>query len=162
MNNKKFRLSHLFLGITGLLVVQAALLLLFPLVSTNEELIIVFAILGSGIHIYVALEAIEEVRGRLQMLAFLSIIVLEFITFFSFEYWFLLLVQPASFPTLGPDPLSLFLHSTMVFVFNPLYLPATAVGRVLLLVNTLSALGMVLFILQNIWQLRPGESQLDN
>jgi hypothetical protein len=106
-------------------------------------------------NIYIAIEAIEEVKSHSHVLVFLSFIVLEFIIFFSFEYWYLLLIQPESFPTLSMDVLSLILHSTMVFVFNPLYLPATVAGRALLIINTLSALGLVLFILQNIWQIRP-------
>jgi len=154
MKDKKFKLFHLFWGIAGLLIIQAFLLWLWPTADTNESLILVFGIVGVAMNIYVAIEAIEEVNSRLQMLAFLLLIVVEFIIFFSFEYWFLLLEQPASFPTLATDFLSLLLHSTMVFVFNPIYLPATAVGRVLLLINTLGALGLVLFILQNIWQLR--------
>lgn len=154
MKNKKFKLSHLFLGIVGLLIIQAFLLLFWPVANMNEGLIIVFGIVGVAMNIYVAIEAIEEVKGRLQMLVFLSLIVIEFIIFFSFEYWYLLLEQPASFLTLSADFLSLLLHSTMVFVFNPIYLPVTAVGRALLLINTLGALGLVLFILQNIWQLR--------
>ncbi len=154
MKNKKFTLFHLFWGIVGLLIVQAFLLWFWPNANTNEILIIIFGIVGVGMNIYVAIEAIEEVNSRLEMLIFLSLIVIEFIVFFSFEYWFLILEQPASFPTLTPDFLSLILHSTMVFVFNPLYLPATAVGRVLLLINTIGTLGLVLFILQNIWQLR--------
>ncbi len=155
MKNKKFRLSHLFLGIVGLLAIEAILLWLLPVMIINEWLIIVFVIVGVGMNIYVAIEAIEEVKGHLQLLVFLSLIVLEFIIFFSFEYWYLLLVQPASFPTLTPDFFSLLLHSTMIFVFNPLYLPATMAGRALLLINTLSALSLVLFILQNIWQIYP-------
>lgn len=153
MKDKKFKLSHLLLGIAGLLLIEAALLWFLPAVGTNEVLILIFGIVGAGMNIYVAIKAIEQAKSRLHVLVFLSLIVLEFIIFFSFEYWYLLLVQPASFPTLNIDLLSLLLHSTMVFVFNPIYLPATTVGRALLLVNTLSALGLVLFILQNIWQL---------
>lgn len=154
MKDKKFKLSHLLWGIIGLLIVQAFLLLFWPAADTNESLIIIFGIIGVAMNIYVAIEAIEEVKGRLQMLTFLSLIVIEFITFFSFEYWYLLLEQPASFPTLTADFLSLLLHSAMVFVFNPIHLPATAIGSALLLINTLGALGLVLFILQNIWQIR--------
>lgn len=161
MQRKQFKLSHLFFGTTALLVIQAMLLLFFPDVATNEGFIIIFAIVGAGMNIYVAIEAIEEVSGRLETLAFLSLIVLGFIVFFSFEYWYLLLVQPASFPTLPADFLSLLLHSTTVFVFNPIYLPATAIGRTLMLINTLGALGLVLFILQNIGQLRPKTSESD-
>jgi hypothetical protein len=154
MKDKKFKLSHLFWGIIGLLIIQAFLLWFWPTADTNESLILVFGIVGVAMNIYVAIEAIEEVNGRLQMLVFLSLIVLEFIVFFAFEYWYLLLEQPASFPTLTANFLNLLLHSTMVFVFNPIFLPATTVGNALLLINTLGALGLVLFILQNIWQLR--------
>ncbi|HEV7424671.1 MAG TPA: hypothetical protein VGO21_05825 [Candidatus Paceibacterota bacterium] len=153
MQDEKFKLSHLLLGIAGLLIIEAGLIKFFPVIGANEVLILLFAIVGAGMNIYVAVKAIEKVKSRVHVLVFLSLIVLEFIIFFAFEYWFLLLVQPASFPMLTTDVLSLLLHSTMVFVFNPLYLPATAVGRALMLVNTLSALGLVLFILQNIWQL---------
>jgi hypothetical protein len=154
MANKKFKPSHLFLGITGLLIIEDALFRLFPGVTANEGFIIVFAIIGTVMNVYVAIKAIEQVKSRLHILMFLSLIVLEFIIFFSFEYWYLLIVQPASFPTLTADIISIFLHSTMVFVFNPLYLPGTLAGRVLLLIHTLGSLGLVLFILQNIWQLR--------
>ena len=159
MKHKKFKLSHLLLGIVGLLALEAALLYFLPVVGANEILILIFAIIGAGMNIYVAVEAIEEVKSRLHVIVFLSLIVLEFVVFFAFEYWYLLIVQPASFPALNIDLLSLLLHSTMVFVFNPLYLPATVVGRALLLVNTLSALGLVLFILQNIWQLHTKTSK---
>lgn len=153
-NLKPFKPLHLFFGIAGLLIAEALLLWLLPVVAANEGFILVCAVLGSIINIYVSIEAIEEVQGQLEMLAFLSLVVFEFIAFFSFQYWFLRLVQPGSFPTLLLDPITLFLHSTMVFVFNPLYLPETLAGRALLLINSLSALGLVLFILQNIWQLR--------
>ncbi|MDE2399529.1 MAG: hypothetical protein KGL67_00740 [Patescibacteria group bacterium] len=159
MKGGKFKPSHLFLGIAGLLIIEAFLLWFLPVVAANETFILIFAILGAGMNIYVSVEAIKEVQGHMRILAFLSLVVLEFIAFFAFEYYFLLLVQPASFPTLTDDIISLLLHSSMVFVFNPLYLPATLAGRTLLLINTLSALGLVLFILQNIWQLRPKLSE---
>jgi hypothetical protein len=154
MKDKKLKLSHLFLGIAGLLATEAILLWIFRVVNIEGGIIFLCAMVGTIMTIYIAIKAIEEVKNRLHVLVFLSLIVLEFIIFFSFEYWYLLLVQPASFPTLPLDVLSLFLHSSMVFVFNPLYLPATAAGRALLIINTVGALGLVLFILQNIWQIR--------
>ncbi len=154
MENKKFKPSHLFLGIAGLLILEDALFRLFPGTVANEGFILAFAVIGTVMNIYVAIKAIEQVKRKLHILMFLSLVALEFIIFFSFEYWYLLMVHPASFPTLTTDVLSILLHSTMVFVFNPLYLPATIAGRALLLINTLGALGLVLFILQNIWQLR--------
>jgi hypothetical protein len=155
MKNKKFKLSHLFLGITALLIIEGILIRFLPMAILDEWLVIVFVIIGVGMNIYVAIEAIEEVSGHLRLLLFLLLIVLEFIVFFAFEYWYLLLLQPASFPTLTPGFINLLLHSTMIFVFNPIYLPATTVGRALLLANTLSALALVLFILQNVWQIHP-------
>jgi len=154
MQDKKLKLSHLFLETASLLVIEGLLLWILRLVNVQEGIILLCAIVGAVMNIYIAIEAIEEVKSHLHVLLFLAFIVLEFIIFFSFEYWYLLLVQPGSFPLLPNDLLSLFLHSTMVFVFNPLYLPATVAGRALLLINTLSALGLVLFILQNIWQIR--------
>lgn len=154
IRNKKFKLSHLFLGIAGLLIVQGVLMWQLPSVAANETFIVIFGIIGSVMNIYVSVKAIEEVKGHLHMLLFLSFIILEFILFFAVQYWFLMIVQPTSYPTLPLDALSLILHSTMVFVFNPLFLPATTAGRALLLVNTFSSLCIVLFILQNIWQLR--------
>ena len=117
-------------------------------------LTLLFAALGAVVTIYVATEVIEEVRGPRHMLTLLSVVVAEFVIFFTFQYWYLSLISPTSFPTLPLDPAGLLLHSTMVFVFNPLYLPANFIGRALLLINTASALGLVLFILQNIWQFR--------
>jgi hypothetical protein len=122
--------------------------------GTDDWTVLACAIVGSALIAYVAMEIIEEVRNMPYMLVLLSGIVIEFIVFFAFQYWYLLLVQPASFPTLATDPTSLLLHSTMVFAFNPLYLPETLAGRALLLVNTLGALGIVLFIFQNVSQIQ--------
>ena len=154
MNPKKFKPSHLFIGIAILITLEILLIHFLPVVAANEIFILIFALLGSIINIYVSIEAIEEVKGRLKMLGFLSLIVLEFILFFALQYWFLVSVQSTSFPTLPTDPISLILHSTMIFVFNPLFIAETLAGRTLLLIHTLSSLALVLFILQNIWQLR--------
>ncbi len=63
-------------------------------------------------------------------------------------------MQPASYPTLTTDPITLLLHSIMIFVFNPLYIPGTDSGRVLMLINSIGAIVLVLFVLQNIGELR--------
>ena len=153
MGRKKFKLSHSITGLTVLIALDGALVYLAP-AGVTPWLILCSAVAGSLGILYVAMEVIEEVRNATHMLVLLSTVVAEFIIFFTFEYWFLIIVSAPSFPTLPPDAASLLLHSTMVFVFNPLYLPATFIGRVLLLINTLSALGLVLFILQNITQFR--------
>ena len=116
--------------------------------------ILIFAFIGGTATIVVSTEAIEEVKNATHMLVILSGVVFEFVAYFAFQYWYLLMILPYSFSGISDDPVSLLLHSTMIFVFNPLYLPTNAVGRALLLINTLQALVLAFFILQNIWQFR--------
>lgn len=153
MRRQKFELSHSIIGLMALVVFQGILAYILP-AAVNAWLAVCFGIAGSCITIFVATEVIEEVRKFLRMFILLSVVVGEFVVFFAVEYGFLLHFSPASFPTLLHDPVSLLLSSVMVFVFNPLYLPADPIGRVMLLINTLSSLGLVLFILQNIAQFR--------
>jgi hypothetical protein len=148
----KFRLWHSLAGMAALVVLEALATAVPWMFDTAS--VWLGAIAGSFVALYVATEVIEEVRIARHMLLLLSVVVGEFVVFFAFQYHFLLHMQPANFPTLGDDPLSLLLHSTMVFVFNPLYLPATPAASALLFINTLAALGLVLFILQNVWQFR--------
>ena len=158
MNRRKFKLQHLFFGAIGLLIVEAIIVHLSPMLGIQEAVVLISSVVGVIMTLYVSIEAIEEVRSQPHLLVFLSLIMAEFIAFFAFEYWYLIAIQPASFPTLGIDTASLLLHSTMIFIFNPLYLPGTTFGRVILLINTFGALFLVLFILQNIWQLRGRDS----
>jgi hypothetical protein len=149
---KKFQLWHSLLGGMLLLVVEAGALRLAPAIA--DWIICAAAIFGSVVALYVATEVIEEVRGMRHMLELLSIVIGEFVIFFAVQYHFLAHIDPTAFPGLSGDPLSLLLNSTMVFVFNPLWVPQSGGGRALLLVNTLAALGLVLFVLQNISQIR--------
>jgi hypothetical protein len=142
---------------TPLVALEGAFLALDPATRVYGPLVIACTVLGSLLTLYVATQAIEEVRNPSHMLVLLSGVVVEFILFSAFQYWYVLLIQPSSFSSLSAAPVSLLLQSTMVFVFNPLYLPVTELARMLLLINTLGALGLVLFILQNIWQLRSKE-----
>ncbi len=160
LRSRPFKFSHSILGNALLVIIELVLLHAFVFshlpqaASINIGIILLAAVIGSVMTIYLATEIIEEVRGALHMITLLCGIVLEFVLFFLFQYLFLMRVQPGSFPTLQLDPLSLMLHSVMVFVFNPLYLPATASGRALLLVQTFAALALVLFVLQNIGEFR--------
>lgn len=154
MPRHKFKFSHSLWGGVALLIAEW-LLVRFVLAQTaGEVLLCAAAALGSIGALYVATEIIEEVRSARHMLAFLSALVVEFIVFFAFQYAYLLGISQKSFPSLDASALSLALHSMMVFVFNPIYLPGSAAGQALMLINTLAALGLVLFILQNIWQIR--------
>ncbi len=153
MKRKKFKFSHSVLGLVALLLVQGVCMHLFPK-EVAAWLLVCFSALGAGVIVYVATEIIEEVHSAMHMLRLLFATVVEFVAFFAFEYLHLLLIYPASFPTLSIEPISLTLHSLMVFVFNPLYLPANLFGGALLFINTASAVLLVLFILQNVGQLR--------
>lgn len=152
MKKRTFTLWHSIVGLFGLVFVEAALLSQFPQVDTL--LIVGSAGVGALATLYIATEVIEEVRNARHMLVLLSVVLAEFVLFFACEYWFLLMLDPLSFPTLLMDPVSLILHSVMIFVFNPLAMPGTFTARALLLVNTLGALGLAMFILQNVWQFR--------
>lgn len=153
MQRRTFTLWHSLVG-TGLLLAGEGALLMFALPDAGIWVILLSAAAGAVGNIYVSAEIIEEVRNAWHMLWLLSVVVVELVVFFAFQYAFLLFMQPESFPTLTASPVPLLLHSVMVFVFNPLFVPATEWGQELLLVNTLGALGLVLFILQNIGQFR--------
>ncbi|HZZ99707.1 MAG TPA: hypothetical protein VFK07_03300 [Candidatus Paceibacterota bacterium] len=153
MQGRKFKLSHSFWGTISLLIIEG-LILRFISVSAGVWLVLVFSVIGALMNIYSAMEAIEEVKSSRHMLVFLSILAALFIVLFAFQYWFLIAIEPASFASLAPEPISLLLASIMAFVFNPLYLPGTLGGEGLLVINTLASITLVLFILQNITQFR--------
>lgn len=155
MKRQKFRLSHSVIGLVVLVAAQGAFIYAAP-AGINAWMALLFGLIGAWVMLYVATEVIEEVRKPVHMFVLLGAVVIEFVLFFAVEYGFLLVVSPGSFPMLAPDIVSLLLHSTMVFVFNPLWMPGNFIGRAFLLINTLSSLGLVLFILQNVSQLRRG------
>ena len=153
MHRKRFELWHSIAGLGAIIVVQTLLVHFFP-VGATAWLSLLVAAAGSIVLLYVATEVIEEVRNATHMLLLLSAVVAEFVIFFAFQYCFIFTLSIGSFPTLPPDAISVSLQSLMVFVFNPLYMPGNPLGQLLLLINTTSALGLILFILQNIWQIR--------
>jgi hypothetical protein len=154
MKNHSFKLWHSLIG-TGVLLLAELVALHVPAARSVREIVILSgAVIGTVITIYVATEVVEEVRGRTYMFTILTVVMLQFIVFFAIEYWFMCRIQPDSFPTMSVDAVTLALHSVMIFVFNPLYLPGTVAGRALLLINTFGSLALVLFVLQNISELR--------
>lgn len=153
MPRKKFKLWHSIAGLAALIVFEGILTSLWP-VGATAWLLLAIAAGGALGTIYVATEVIEEVRNARHMLGLLFAVVAEFVVFFAVQYCFLLQLSPGSFPTLPQDGISVTLQSLMVFVFNPLHLAENALGQMLLIINTATALGLVLFILQNIWQIR--------
>jgi hypothetical protein len=157
MTRRKFKLWHSLVGMLALVVLEGIALEITSAGYSNALILLVAAV-GAGVMIYVATEVVEEVRGTPHMLVLLSAVVAEFIVFFAFEYAYMLASDLASFPSLTLEPVTLALQSTMVFVFNPLYMPSSVGGQALLLINTLGALALVLFILQNIWQIRTNRS----
>ncbi len=154
MKQINFKFWHSLLGSVILLLIEWGVLELFSITSGQIGTIFAISIIGSLTTIFVATEIIEEVRGAFRMILLLCAVVLEFVLFFAFQYFFLDIVQPSSFPTLLLNPSSLLLHSIMIFVFNPLYLPSTSAGRILLLIQTFAALGLAFFVIQNIGEFR--------
>jgi hypothetical protein len=160
MARRRLNLMHSLASVTLLLIIEGVAATWLSVVWSMHEasvgVILAAAVAGGLGIIVIAAEVVEEVRNSLHMLVLLSAVVFEFIVFFAFQHWYLSLVTPGSFLGLGLDPVSLLLHSTMIFVFGPLYPPLTFEGQALLLVNTFGALTLVFFVLQNIWQLRNG------
>jgi len=154
MKHRHFTLWHSLVGTAALVLVEWFLLYLFAPQGVRLWVIFISAAVGAIGNVYVSTEIVEEVKSAWHMIILLSAVVAEFVVFFAFEYWLLLGIEPTSYPTLPNGTTSLLLHSTMIFVFNPLYLPNTSAGQMLLLINTLGALALVMFILQNIGQFR--------
>lgn len=155
---KRFNFAHSIAGVALLLGLEGAAIGLFDVfLNTNSAgifTVLVAALAGGLFIIIIATEVIEEVRRSMHMLILLSAVVFEFIVFFAFQYFYLLLMVPASFQSLQFSPVDLLLHSTMAFALNPLYIPLTAAAQALLLINTLESLVLALFVLQNVWQFR--------
>lgn len=154
MKREPFTLWHSLVGMALLLSVETVGLLFLVPIGFGALLLFGTAVVGAVVLLFVSTEIIEEVRSPLHMLSLLSLVVAEFVVFFAFQYFFLVCIDPSSFPTIPPNIIGYVLHSTMVFVFNPLYLPGTGLGRALLLVNTLASLGLAFFILQNVGQFK--------
>ena len=146
--------GHSIFATALLLVIEGVLILLIPNQMFDQYGVILVALVGGAGIIIVAMEAIEEVKNPRHMLLLLSAVVFEFITFFAFQYWYFSLAMPGTFQGLTLDPVTLLLHSTMVFAFNPLYLSSNVSGRALMLINTLESMALVIFVLQNVWQFR--------
>ena len=153
MKRRRFKLSHSVVGIASLIVFEYVAISFLPHVVGITAIMISAIAGGIGI-IVIATDVIEEVPNRTQMLVLLTSVVCEFIVFFAFQYRFLGMLDPGSYQNLFMDPISLLLQSTMIFALNPLYLPLTMGGRILLLIQTLESLVLALFVLQNIWQFR--------
>lgn len=154
MNRKHFHLWHAILGTALLLIIEGALVWIMSGTNLRIAFVLLFALLGGIVNVLMATDVVEEVKNARHMLMVLSAVLALFIVYFAFQYGFLTAIVPGSFQGLTTNPIDTLLHSTMIFVFNPIYLPTTVAARALLLINTFTSLIVVLFVLQNIWQLR--------
>src|SRR4051812_29687057 len=147
MKRRKFKISHSLLGTFALVILEA---LFVGVIGGKVGLfaVLVAALAGGAGIVVIATDVIEEVRESRRMLIFLSVTVSEFLIFFAFQYHFLGYLDPMDFQGLAGDPITLLLHSTMIFALNPLYLPVTLAGKTLLLINTAESLVLALFVLQ--------------
>ncbi len=153
---RRFDISHSIAWTVLALAVECAVVFAPLAIPAEARILTVLSIAAvvSLVNIVIATEAVEEIRGSLAMLSTLAVLMAEFVVFFACQYALLMSADAASFPGLSLDPVALLLASIMAFVFNPLNLPATDAGRALLIINTFGALGLVLFVLQNIGQFR--------
>ena len=156
MHRKKFELWHSLVATVAISAFEAILVAMAH--DLAHIVAIVCASLGGAALIYVSTEVIREVRNPERMYLLLAAVIFEFIAFFAVQYWLVSVASPGSYPGLAIDPISLFLHSTMVFALNPLYIPTNSIARTLMLLNTVESLVLGLFVLQNIWQIRSEKS----
>lgn len=153
---------HSIGGVILALALETIILMLIREASLVAGIILAFSIAGAVGIIVVSTEVIREVKNADHMLFLLTAVIAEFILFFTFQYGFFITALPGSFQGLSLDPTSLFLHSTMIFALNPLYMPVNAFAKALLLINTLGSLAIVLFVLQNVWQFRSPTASHDH
>lgn len=149
---RPFTLWHSVVGAALFVALEAVCLFFYP--AATAWVVSIFSAVGAFGTMYVATEVVEEIHHLRRMILLLVAVIAEFIALFAFQYHFLAAHDALAFPAYSPDALSAVLQSLMVFVFNPISLPADAAGKLLLIINTLAAIGLVLFILQNISQLR--------
>jgi len=152
MQRTPFRLWHSAAALALVIFLQTAITSIIPAIALWTSL--GASIIATPFLIYVSTEVIAEVHLARRMLVLLSAVVAEFVAFFAFQYAYFIVASPASFPTLPHEPVALLLQSVMVFVFNPLYIPETPLGRALMLINTFGAIVLVLFIFQNMHSFR--------
>ncbi len=149
---RPFTLWH-SVALTALFIaLEAVCLFFYP--AAHAWIVSIFSAIGAFGTMYVATEVIEEIHHLRRMILLLVAVIAEFIALFAFQYYFLAVHDALAFPAFPQDAVSAVLQSLMVFVFNPLNLPGDAAGKLLLIINTLAAIGLVLFILQNISQFR--------
>ena len=125
--------------------------------SFRAAMILSMAFVGTFTIIILSTEVVREIRDALNMYILLMATILQFIVFFAFQYWYLSLIAPLSYPGLILSPISLIYQSTMIFVFNPLMSPSGNAAELLVLINILGAIAIVVFVLQNLWQIRRGD-----
>jgi len=162
---KRFNFAHSLAGVALVLGLEGTLVglsnVIFGTNLAGSVVVVIGALIGGLFVIVIATEVIEEVRKPFHMLILLSAVVFEFIVFFAFQYWYLSIVAMESFQFLLLDPISMLLHSTMVFALNPIHMPMTSPARALILINTLESLVLAFFVLQNVWQFRNEPTDLE-
>ena len=156
----RFTLWHSLIGMVLLVLAEGALLhVLGNVMNARWTCILLVAFGGAVANIIVSTEVIREVKTAMHMLVLLSAVVMQFVLFFAFQYYFLVSLQAGAFTNLTSNPIELFLHSTMMFAFNPIYQPATTMARSLMLIQIYGSLVLVFFVLQNVWQFRGNGAQ---
>lgn len=154
--DEKFSYAASIKGLLLTLALEGALLWTMPQMGyTGRDIIILcLAFMGMGGILILSKEVIYEYKDPVTTLAMFMITIFQFIFFFAFQYWFLLLVSPESFSGFALLPIDFFLQSTLIFLFNPAITPQTEVARTLVLMNLFGAMVIIMFVLQNIWHFK--------
>ncbi len=154
--NEKFSYFGSIIGLVMILLSEAFILWTMPQIGyTGRDIVLLFlTFIGASSILILSKEVIFEYNDSFTILGMFMATIIQFITFFAFQYWFLLLISPGSFSDFIISPANLFLQSTLVFLFNPTIVPETEVARLLITINLLGAIVIILFIFQNIWHFK--------
>jgi hypothetical protein len=156
----KERFSYLtsIKGLVGILLSEALLLWLASKIDFSVTLmILLIAVAGMVSILILSKEVIYEYSDHVTVLIMFLATIVQFIIFFAFQYWFLLVYSQDSFSGFAMLPVDFLLHSTLIFLFNPMVIPNTETARALMLSNLFGSVIIIIFILQNIWHFKSGK-----
>ncbi len=123
--------------------------------SGRDIIVLCLTFMGAGSIVILSKEVIYEYKDSVKILGMFLVTIFQFIFFFAFQYWLLLLISPESFSGFANLPVDYVLQSTLVFLFNPAITPHTEIARTLVLINIFGAIVIIMFILQNVWYFKP-------
>lgn len=158
---ERFSYLHTTLVLAFTILIEGILLWIFSqtVYDINESLVLFFAFAGVFTIIILCTEVIHEYKEDFQVLFMLMLTILQFIGFFAFQYWFLMIISPTSYTGFSLTIIDFIYQSTLIFLFNPNINPENDFAKILTLLNLFGSISVVMFTLQNIWHFQNNRKQ---